>query len=291
MINPNIRSLFNRYEKSKISEQTKVREILQQTALLGLERHGFFEKAAFYGGTALRILYGLDRFSEDLDFSLLKPNDSFDFTPFLEGMRKELSSFGFNMEVTKKVKNVETSIVSEFMKMNTIELYLAIGEETKAKKVIHNEKVQIKLEIDIDPPPHTRFENHLVLNPVSFYVLTLHKSDLFAGKMAAILFRAWKGRVKGRDWYDLIWYIQNKVPMSLQYLEACMKQAGHLGPEDSLNSNQLIEMLEAKIQSIDWESAKADMGPFISDPQRLEIWSPHFFSDLINHLEVEKQSR
>ena len=128
MRNANIKSLVNRYEKTKISEQTKIREILQQTALLGLERCGFFEKAAFYGGTALRILYGLDRFSEDLDFTLLKPDRNFDFTPFLENMKKELYSFGFNMEVSKKIKSVETSIISAFMKMNTIELYLAIGE-------------------------------------------------------------------------------------------------------------------------------------------------------------------
>jgi predicted nucleotidyltransferase component of viral defense system len=287
MTQSNIKSMFNRYEKSKINEQTKIREILQQTALLGLERHGFFEKAAFYGGTALRILYGLDRFSEDLDFTLLKPNENFDIAPFLEGMRKELSSFGFNMEVNKKAKSVETSIVSAFMKMNTIELYLAIGEETQGKSINHNEKVQIKLEVDIDPPPHKRMENHLVLNPVSFYVLTLHKSDLFAGKMSAILFRAWKGRVKGRDWYDLIWYIQNKVPLCLPYLEACLRQAGNLKLDESIDRQRLIEMLNAKIQSIDWESAKADMRSFISDPQKLDIWSPQFFSSLINHLLVE----
>lgn len=102
MTNANIKSMLNRYDQSKISEQTKIREILQQMALLALERQGFFEKAAFYGGTALRILYGLDRFSEDLDFTLLKPNKDFDFTPFLEGIKKELSSFGFSMDFTKK---------------------------------------------------------------------------------------------------------------------------------------------------------------------------------------------
>lgn len=287
MTHSNIKSIYDRYAKSRISEQTKIREILQQTALLGLERQGFFEKAAFYGGTALRILYGLDRFSEDLDFTLLEPNENFDFTPYLEGMRRELLSFGFNMEVTKKSKNVDTSIVSAFMKMNTIELYLAIGEEAKAKNVIHNEKVQIKLEVDITPPSHARFENRLVLNPVTFYVLTLNKSDLFAGKMSAILYRAWKGRVKGRDWYDLIWYIQNKVPLSLPYLESCLKQAGNLKPSDALSRALLLEMLNTKIQSIDWDSAKADMRSFISDPQRLDIWSPLFFSELINHLQVE----
>ncbi len=285
MNNSNIKAMFDRYGKSKINEQTKIREILQQTALLGLQRQGFFEKAAFYEGTALRILYGLDRFSEDLDFTLLKPDENFDFIPFLEGMRKELSSFGFNMEVTKKVKNIDTSIVSAFMKMNTIELYLAIGDE--AKSVNHNEKVQIKLEVDVNPPSHARFENQLVLNPVTFYVLTLNKSDLFAGKMSAILYRAWKGRVKGRDWYDLIWYIQNNIPLSITYLQACMRQAGNLDSSSSLDRLQLTEMLNAKIQSIDWESAKADMRSFISTPEKLEIWSPKFFIDLLQHLKVE----
>jgi len=284
MTQPNIKSIYDRYEKSKIREQTKVREILQQTALLGLERQGFFEKAAFYGGTALRILYGLDRFSEDLDFTLLKPEEDFDFGPFLEGMAKEIKSFGFNMEVTKKVKNNESHIHSAFMKMNTIELYLAIGEEAKAQKLPHNEKIQIKLEVDVNPPGPARFENKLVLNPTTFYVLTLHKSDLFAGKMSAALYRAWKGRVKGRDWYDLIWYIQNQVPISLPYLEACLKQTGN---DEPLNRKRLIELLNDKIQSIDWESAKADVRTFISDPRALDIWSPKFFSDLVNHIQIE----
>lgn len=119
-MNDNIRSMVNHYKNPKIAEQTKVREVLQQTALLGLERLGFFEKAAFYGGTALRILYGLDRFSEDLDFTLLSPNPHFDFTPFLEGMKQELSSFGYELEVAQKVKSVDTSIVSAFLKFNTI---------------------------------------------------------------------------------------------------------------------------------------------------------------------------
>lgn len=289
MIPDNLKAIFNQYEKSKISEQTKIREILQQAALLGLERHGFFEKAAFYGGTALRLLYGLDRFSEDLDFTLLTPNPSFDFAPFLEGMRKELLSLGFQMDVSKKEKSVETSIVSAFMKINTIELYLAIGEEGKAKKSNHNAKVQIKLEVDIDPPSQYRLENHLLVNPMPFYVLTLHKSDLFAGKMAAILFRAWKGRVKGRDWYDLIWYVQNQVPLSLTYLESCLKQSGNLGLEESLDQYRLFEMLEKKIQSIDWEIAKADMKAFIADPGKLEIWSPAFFTALIKRIIVEKR--
>jgi predicted nucleotidyltransferase component of viral defense system len=262
---------------------------LQQAALLGLERHGIFEKAAFYGGIALRILYGLDRFSEDLDFTLLKPDSEFDFTPYLEGMKKELSSFGFEMEVLQKEKNIETSVLSAFMKMNTIQLYLAIGDEKKSKTTNHNEKVQIKLEIDTEPPPHARLQNRLVLNPMSFYVLTLHQSDLFAGKMHAALYRAWKGRVKGRDWYDIIWYITNKIPISLTYLEACMRQAKNLLSDEVLDREKLLRLLEEKIDSIDWISAKADMRPFISDPERLDIWSSEYFQAAIKQIIVEKR--
>ncbi len=282
-----INKMIRHYKNSKIGEQTKIREILQQTALLGLERQGFFEKAAFYGGTALRILYGLDRFSEDLDFTLLKPDPNFDFTPYLYGLQRELASFGFDMEVKQKEKNIETNIVSAFMKTNTLMLYLAIGEQEKAKKTISNEKVQIKLEVDTDPPPCFRLENQLVLNPVSFYVTTFCKSDLFAGKMHALLYRAWKGRVKGRDWYDLVWYIQNKIPLGIGYLESCMKQAENLKDDEKLNRDKIIHLVKEKIQAIDWESAKADMRPFIQDPERLAIWSPEFFSKLIEHLQVE----
>lgn len=278
----NIQRMVDQYRNSKVNDQTKIREILQQTALLGLERHGFFEKAAFYGGTALRILYDLDRFSEDLDFTLLKPNPDFDFSPFLEGMRKELAGFGFEMEVSKKVKTVETSIVSAFMKMNTIQLYLAIGGEAKSLK--HNAKIQIKLEVDIDPPLHFRLENQLVTNPTNFYVLTLHKNDLFGGKMHALLYRAWKGRVKGRDWYDLIWYIQKGVPLSLRFLESCMHQAGNLSLNEKLTSERVLQLLEERIQQIDWESAKDDVRIFISDPERLDIWSKQFFLDIIKRL-------
>lgn len=279
--------MINDYRDQKVNEQTKIREILQQTALLGLERQGFFEKAAFYGGTALRILYGLDRFSEDLDFTLLKADPQFDFSPFLEGMRKELASFGFEMEVAKKEKNIETNIVSAFMKMNTIKLYLAIGDEKRSKAFNHNEKIQIKLEVDTDPPPHFRVENRLVTNPTSFYVLTLQQSDLFAGKMHAILYRAWKGRVKGRDWYDLIWYLRNKIPLSLRYLESCMRQAGNLKSGESLTRDQVVKMVQDKAHEINWQSAKEDVRPFISDPEALKIWSQGFFSAIIEQLLTE----
>jgi predicted nucleotidyltransferase component of viral defense system len=282
-----LKAMLNQYKQIKINEQTKIREILQQTALLGLQRHHFFEHAAFYGGTALRILYELDRFSEDLDFTLLNPNPQFDFTPFLDGMKKELAAFGFEMEVSTKTKNIDTAITSAFMKINTMKLYLAIGEEKK--RVNHNEKIQIKLEIDTDPPLHFRTQNHLVSQPTTFYVLTLHQSDLFAGKMHAVLFRAWKERIKGRDWYDFIWYIRNKIPLSLRYLASCMHQAGTLKAPTSLSRQLVIDMLHAKIQKIDWDKAKLDILPFIADPKQLDLWNTQFFTDLSEQLIVENE--
>jgi hypothetical protein len=202
-------------------------------------------------------------------------------------MRKELASFGFEMEVHQKPKNLETPIVSAFLKMNTLKLYLSIKDEKMAKNINHNEKIQIKLEVDTDPSQGFRLENRLVPNPTAFYVLTLHRSDLFAGKMHAILFRAWKGRVKGRDWYDLIWYIQNKISLSLAYLEECMRHAGHLTQKGPLDRDRVLEMLQSKIRTIDWESAKNDIRPFISNPEKTDIWSAQFFSDIIEHLIVE----
>lgn len=288
MTNPYIKKSVEHYAGSKISEQTKVREILQQAALFGLERHGFFEKAAFYGGTALRILYGLDRFSEDLDFTLLKTDEQFDFSPYLEGMRKELESLGYKMEISKKTKGVDSGIQSAFMKVNTIQLYLTVGEELKNKSMLHpNEKIQIKLEVDTTPPPHFRYENRLVLNPAPFYVLSLTQSDLFAGKMHAIIFRAWKARVKGRDWYDLIWYIQKKIPLGLRYLQSCMVQSGDWPLDERLDRDAVISLLGQKIDAIDWEAAKSDVRPFIVNPEILDIWSASFFRQLLEHLVVE----
>ncbi len=270
----------------KTPEIDKLREILQQTALLGLARHHFFEHAVFYGGTALRILYGLDRYSEDLDFSLIKSDPDFDFAPFLEGMHRELEAMGFQLDVSVRKKNADSGIWSAFLKANTYSLLLSI--HGKARGGIHPEqKVQIKLEIDTEPPlSHLPLESKLVKNPVPFYVLTYNKEDLFAGKMHAALFRNWKQRVKGRDWYDLVWYIQNEVPLNLPHLRERMRQTNHLQPKEKFEEKDLIEQLHKKIDEIDWDLAKADIAPFIADHSLLNIWSSRFFHDIIEHLQV-----
>lgn len=265
----------------------KLREILQQAALLGLARHQFFQHAIFYGGTALRILYGLDRYSEDLDFSLLKPDPNFNFTPFLHGMHQELTGMGFELDVDLRKKNVDTGIWSAFLKGNTLSMLLSIQGKTKIKGIHPEQKIQIKLEIDTDPPLSLLpLEAKLVKNPVPFYVSTYAIGDLFAGKVHAALCRTWENRIKGRDWYDLVWYIQKGVPVHLAHLRERMKQTDHLQAGEKLEKAELLEKLHAKIDEIDWTLAKADIAPFISNKERLAIWSPSFFHDLIEHLRV-----
>lgn len=266
-----------------VSQIDKLREVLQQTALLGLARHQFFEHAAFYGGTALRILYGLDRYSEDLDFTLLRPNPDFNFLPFLDGMHQELKSMGFELEVTERKKNLETGILSAFLKVNTFSIFLSIREKTKG---IHpDQKLQIKLEIDTDPPlSKLSLESKLVKNPIPFYVITYSLPDLFAGKMHAVLCRNWQKRIKGRDWYDLIWYIQKEIPVNLSHLRSRMVQTEHLQSDEKFGEKELLERLHKKIDMIDWNSAKSDVVSFIADEHRLDIWSNKFFHDLVGDL-------
>lgn len=284
MLDASVKKMLESYPDN-MPQVDKLREILQQTALLGLARHHFFEHAVFYGGTALRILYGLDRYSEDLDFSLIKPSSSFDFDPFLQGMHLELKAMGFDLDVSVRDKASSAGIWSTFLKANTLTLMLSIYEKERIKGIHRDQKIQIKLEIDTDPPlVHLPFESKLVKNPVPFYVSTYAITDLFAGKMHAVLCRNWKNRIKGRDWYDLVWYIQSGIPVNLSHLRERMRQTKHLGAEEQFRQKELIERLYKRIDSIDWELAKSDIAMFTPDKQKLEIWSTQFFHDILHHL-------
>lgn len=281
-----IKQMINSYPDD-MPQIDKLREILQQTALLGLARHQFFQHAAFYGGTALRILYGLDRYSEDLDFSLLKPNPDFDFTPFVYGMHQELTAMGFELDIDLRLKNVDSGIWSAFLKGNTLSMLLSIHEKNRIIGIHPDQKIQIKLEIDTDPPlMHLPVESKLVKNPVPFYVATYAVADLFAGKMHAALCRNWKQRIKGRDWYDVIWYIQSGIPVNLAHLSERMRQTKHLNSEEKFGERELLERVHAKIDAIDWELAKSDVAVFVPNKQKLAIWSKSFFHDLMAHLHV-----
>ena len=256
-----------------------LKEIVQEIALLGLYRGGFFNTAAFYGGTCLRVFYKLDRFSEDLDFSLISPDKDFDLSRYTRAVRDELGAYGFDMTVTEKIKSKDTAIKSAFIKGGTHIHLLKISSITPPVQGVHpNELIQIKLEVDTDPPQGAEYEikYQLVLLPYHVRVFTL--PSLFAGNMHALLCRDWQSRVKGRDFYDYIWYLSKGVQLNLKHLMSRMRQSGHLGPGESIHENELHVKLAERFTNVDFEQAKRDVLPFIKDSGQLELWSGEFFT-------------
>lgn len=266
-----------------------LREILQEIALLGLWRAKFFEKAAFYSGTSLRILYGLDRFSEDLDFSLLLPAPDFKLSGYSNALVKEMESFGFDVAIEAKDKPAQGSIQSAFLKTNTVSQLIAIGTSKEIGDAIPPGKLlKIKLEVDTDPPPGFSTETKYLLQPIPFAVRTYSLPDLFAGKMHAILCRRWKTRVKGRDWYDLVWFIANHPQLHLAHLEKRMVQTGDWQGGELLSKNILMEKLAATINQVDLEKASREVAPFLKNNEKTAVWSKDFFQDIIKKIEFVK---
>lgn len=262
-----------------------LKEIFQEIALLGLWRAKFYEKAAFYGGTALRILYGLDRFSEDLDFSLLKADKNFDLFAYNQAIKDELNGFGFDVNVDTKVKNKESNIESAFIKAETKKQLLLIEVSPHVISRIHNmNNIKIKMEIDINPPGKFKTETKTLLQPIPFSVKTYQLPDLFAGKIHALLCRPWQQRVKGRDWYDFVWYISRNTLINLTHLRERLIQSGALEKKSKFTASDLNAMLTNKIKNTDFDNAKKDILPFINDPQAVALWSNEFFLGLIDKI-------
>jgi len=259
-----------------------LREIVQEIALLGLYRSNFFDRACFCGGTALRIFHGLDRFSEDLDFSLEKADPAFNLEPYLKFVQNELAAFGFLVEVRKKEKNKPSVIESAFIKAGTeINLFKVGLREELLPGPAKTENLKVKMEVDTSPPGDAETSIKYHLHPVPFYISLMDPPYLFAGKVHALLCREWKsGRIKGRDLYDFVWFISQKIPLHLQYLAERMKQSGHLNLEFELDHSTAIKLLLEKFQAIDYSQAKSDFFPFIKEPGRVEIWSEDFFTSI-----------
>lgn len=279
-----IEDMLKKYPNKTVDDhKNALKEILQEIALLGLFRANFFDVAAFYGGTALRIFYGLDRFSEDIDFSLIKKTENFDITPYCGFIREEMAAFGFEAEVTKKVKAVDSNIESAFIKTDTLINLLKIEAiAPPVPGVGKNELLKIKLEIDINPPAGADYEVKYLLMPIPFHVRLYSAPSLFAGKIHAILCRDWKsGRVKGRDLYDFVWYLSRSIPVNIYHLEERLKQTGHLKKDDRLTPPKAMGLLEDKFSSLNFEQAKMDVIPFIKEARALNIWTHDFFISIM----------
>jgi len=278
--------MLSKYECRGLNDYINaLREILQDIALLGLWRSKFFEKAAFYGGTALRALYGLDRFSEDMDFSLLEPFDNFDIMSYIAFLEKETKGFGFDIRVERIDKTLQTPVQSAFLKADTRNQLLVIETEEEILKAIPKGQIlKIKLEVDTDPPPGFETQTRYLLQPIPFSVRAFVLPDLFAGKMHAILCRRWKRRVKGRDWYDLVWYAANHPELHLYHLEQRMRQTGDWKEDAPLTSEGFKDMLIHTINSVDVNQTRKEVEPFVRYPENLSIWSHEFFLDIASRI-------
>jgi len=287
-MNSAVARMLERYNPATAADTVRaLREILQEIALLGLWRSKFFDKAAFYGGTALRILYGLDRFSEDLDFSLLRHSEGFDLSRYMESLEKEVQSFGFEVSLTAREKSATTQIQSAFLKADTTKQLLVIqAAERIVREIPRGQVIKIKLEIDTDPPSGFDTENKYLLQPIPFPVRTFVLPDLFAGKMHAVLCRQWKSRVKGRDWYDLVWYIAHHPQLHLSHLQERMIQSGHWKKGGTLSRKSFSELLDNAIEKLHVDQARKEVEPFVRDPEALKVWAKEFFRDIVKRIVI-----
>lgn len=278
-------------EQLPLDKKNVVKEIMQEMVLCGLSRAGFFKEAAFYGGTALRIFYGLDRFSEDLDFSLKAKKDDFDLSAFFPVLEKEIAAFGLQVDISEKIKNIDSQVQSAFLKGNTKEHLLLFYGDQALPGIHAGEKIRIKFEVDTNPPDHARFEHQYRLLPSPYEVALYDAPSLFAGKIHAVLCRAWKNRVKGRDLYDYVFFLSRKTPVNLAHLRARLQQSGYLKPEERFTLADLKTHLSSRFETIDYTQAKEDVIPFIRNLNSLQLWSDDFFKQITRQLEVSKNPK
>ena len=264
--------MLSRYEiKSDIDLKNATYEVMQEIALAGLYRGGFFNKASFYGGTCLRIFHGMERFSEDMDFSLLKPEPDFQLEQYFPEIINGFNLSGKDVTISKKDKSGFGNIQSAFLK-NTTEVYDIAFQTEKAMK--------IKIEVDIDPPANFATEQKLLLLPYSFMTRCFVLADLFAGKMHALVFRNWKQRVKGRDWYDFEWYVRKGIKLNFDHLnERILQSEGR-----KMDREEFMFRLKERLAKTDVEIVKSDVRKFLKNPNELDIWSNDYFIQLADRL-------
>ena len=282
-----IQSMMERYQPQNAEAyRNALKEIVQEIALHGMSKSGFFQEGAFYGGTALRIFYGLHRFSEDMDFSLVHPNPSFALSDYLPAVEEELSAVGLKMRVEQKNKTKVTDIQSAFIKSGTLIQIISIQQtdEVLIPGIHKQEQLKIKLEVDTNPPPGAGFELRYALRPVPYVVRLYDKPSLFAGKIHAVLCRNWARRIKGRDLYDYVWYLSQDTPVNLFHLQKRLEQSDRWDSSKQLALQDTKDMLKERFSQLDFEAAKKDVIPFLSDASELDLWNAGFFQAITENL-------
>lgn len=285
-----VEQMVQSFEPKSLEERKNaIKQVMQEIALCGLSRAGFFDKAVFYGGTALRIFHDLDRFSEDLDFSLRDPDPDFRLQRFLPILEKEVQSFGIHLTVQQKEKSMLTNIQTAFTKGETREHLLHFYPEIPSVSgTAAGEKIQIKLEIDINPPGFATFENRYRLMPLPYSIALYDMPSLFAGKIHAVLCRGWKNRVKGRDLYDYIHFLSRGTPFNLEHLRERLVRSGAIKEGESFTASEVRELLHERFTSLNYDQARTDVLPFIGNPAMLDLWNADFFTKITQELKPDE---
>ena len=258
-------------QQASTSTPNVEQEVMQKIALAGLHRGGFFKHAAFYGGTCLRLFHQLPRYSEDMDFTLREKNSDIHLEDFFPYIIEEFHLAGHEVVIQKKDKKMFGRVESAFLKENT-EVF-DIKFQTK-------KTVKVKIEMDTDPPLGFETEDLLLFRPYQLMVRCVTLPDLYAGKMHALLYRNWKTRVKGRDWYDFQWYVANRVPLNFEHLQKRIREFNN----EDLTKERFLEMLHEKLSTTDIESVKQDVRGFVFNPHELDIWSNAYFLQLADKM-------
>ena len=260
---------LKRYKINNATDkQNAVYEITQQVVLAGLHRGGFFDRAAFYGGTCLRLFHQLPRFSEDMDFSLLSPDKDFKFENYFQPIIDEFDSLGRKVEIKKKDKKTFGRVDSAFLKDNT-DIYNIAFQTEKA--------VKVKIEVDTQPPLLFATEQKPLTIPYTFMVRCFQLPDLYAGKMHALVFRNWKTRVKGRDCYDFEWYVRWRVPLDFKHLQERIREFNGV----EMSQDEFKAVLKECLSTTNIEDVKKDVRPFLRNaPHELDVWSNDYFLQL-----------
>lgn len=276
-MNDILTQMTERYDAGNVNDKRNaLKEVMQEIVLSGLSRAGFFDRAAFYGGTALRIFYGLDRFSEDLDFSLMSVDPDFRLADYFPTLEREIASYGLNVSITEKEKTADSGIRSAFLKGNTREHILILyGGDTVG--IAGNENIKIKFEVDTLPPDGAGFEHRYRLLPSPYEITLYDLPSLFAGKLHAVICRGWKSRVKGRDLYDFLFYMSRHAGVNLPHLKARLAESGVWDAGAELSIDDVKRLLIRRFETIDYGQARDDVRPFVRDPRSLELWCADLF--------------
>ena len=269
-----IQERLNSYNcKSEQEEDHAIREITQEVALAALSRTDFFKYGVFQGGTCLRIFYGLNRFSEDLDFILKEPNSNFKLQLHLQSLSEELQAYGYNVDITDRSKT-DITVRKAFIKDDSIGKVLQLNHSGKKGPF---RKIRIKLEVDTNPPSGSQTEIKYLDFPFVSSVTVQDKPSLFAGKVHALLCREY---IKGRDWYDFLWYTSQGIKINYRFLASALKQQGPWNGQDiDINLEWCMAELEKAIKSIDWKTTTEDVRRFVrvAEQPSLDLWCKELF--------------